>query len=82
VTDVPEAEPDMEMARMTGDWVPCLPKAYEKSVVLGGGRVLYPCPDPEAQAAILTEHVKEIARRAFQAGRRAGKAEIREAIFD
>jgi hypothetical protein len=77
-----EPEIDPEMARLTGDWVPVLPRAYDKSVVLGGGRVLFPVADPQGLAAILTDHVREIARRAYQAGRIAGKAEIRKALFD
>lgn len=73
---------DLEIMKLTNDWVPHLPKAHEKSVVLGGARVLFPCHDPERTAEILSEHVLEVARRAYQAGRRAGKAEIREALFD
>jgi len=70
-----------EIAKLTGDWVPHLPKAHEKSVVLGGGLVLFPCHDPERTAEVLSEHVLEVARRTYRAGRRDGKAEIRKAIF-
>lgn len=73
---------DADIERMTGGWVPVLPRAYEKSVVLGGGKVLFPCHEPGGTAAILTEHISEVARRAYQAGRKAAKAEIRAAIFN
>lgn len=76
ITD-PPGEPDHEMARLTRDFVPVLPKAYEKSVVLGGGRVLFPLNDPKGIETVLREHIKEVARRAYKAGRRDAKAEIR-----
>lgn len=76
------AEPDPEMAKLTGDWHPVLPKAYEKSVVLGGGLVLFPCVDPQSTAEILTKYVRSVALRSFQAGRRSAKAEIRKALHD
>lgn len=76
------SDEDLQIMRLTGDWVPHLPKAYEKSVVLGGGRVVYPCPNPEETARVLKEHTLEVARRAYQAGRKAAKAEIRAALFD
>jgi hypothetical protein len=72
---------DEELGKLTNDWYPAMPQAFEKSVALGGGKVLFPCHDPASTAAILQEYVADIARRAFQAGRKAGKQEIRDAIF-
>jgi hypothetical protein len=73
---------DRDMEELTGGWVPQLPKAYEKSVVLGGGRNLFPCPDPETTAKVLSEHIAEVARRAYRQGKKDAKAEIRKAIFE
>ncbi len=73
---------DLEMTKLTGDWVPHLPKAHEKSVVLGGARVLYPIPNPQQTADILSEHILEVAKRAYQQGRRDAKQEIRKALFN
>jgi len=75
-------DPDLEIMKLTNDWVPHLPKVHEKSVVLGSARVLYPCADPEKTAKILAEHVLEVARRAYREGRRTAKEEIKKAIFD
>lgn len=71
----------MELNTLTGGWFPNLPKAYEKSVVLGGARVLFPCADPEGQAAILSEHILDVAHRAFRAGQEAAKQKVRDAIW-
>lgn len=71
----------MTYDEMTGGWFPEMPRAYDKSVVLGGGHVLYPCPDPQAQAEVLSKFASELARRAYQAGRREAKAEIRKVLF-
>lgn len=73
---------DLEIMKLTNDWVPHLPKAHEKSVVLGGGLVLFPCADPEKTAAVLAEYATTIAQRAYQQGKRAAKQEIRKALFD
>ncbi|SKB63277.1 hypothetical protein [Sphingopyxis flava] len=73
---------DPEIDKLTNCWIPNLPKAHEKSVVLGSARVLYPVADPEQTAAILAEHILEVARRAYQQGRRAAKEEIRKALFN
>ena len=75
-------QPREPIEGLTGGWVPHLPKAYEKSVVLGGGVNLFPCHDPENTAKILGEYAMQIARRAFQEGRRQAKAEMRKALFD
>jgi hypothetical protein len=72
----------MTYDEMTGGWFPDLPKAHEKSVVLGGGLVLFPCHDPEATAETLRTYASQLARRAYQAGKKAGKDEIRKAIFE
>jgi hypothetical protein len=71
----------MKISELTGGWI-CLPENHDKSVVLGGGKVLYPCNLTDAQFQVLKDHIVETARRAFQAGRRAGKEEIRKAIFE
>jgi hypothetical protein len=67
---------------MTGGWFPEAPKAHEKSVVLGGGKVLFPCHDPDGTAAILASFFADVARRAYIQGKKDGKAEIRKAIFE
>jgi hypothetical protein len=77
---VTRARTDLE--EMTGGWFPDLPRAYEKSVVLGGGLVLFPCPDPQATSEILSKYAAELAKRAYRAGRAAAKEEIRKAIFE
>src|SRR3546814_7319731 len=69
---------DLEIEKLTNDWFPELPKAHEKSVVLGGGLVLFPCADPEKTAEVLSKYVQQIVQRAHRAGRRAGKEEIRK----
>lgn len=81
VVVIPSDE-DLVILRLTGQWIPHLPKAHEKSVVLGGGRVVYPCPNPEETAGVLKEHTLEVARRAYQVGWKAAKAQIRTALFD
>ena len=73
---------ELNMDILTEGWVPVLPTAFENSVVLGAGRVLFPCSDPEGTAKILQEHIYEVALRAYRAGRNKGKEEIRKAIFE
>lgn len=73
---------DQDLDKYTGGWFTELPKAYEKSIVLGGGAVLFPLENTEANAEILREHLMKVAVRAWREGRKAGKAEIRKAIFE
>lgn len=72
----------MDIEKLTNGFHPELPKAYEKSVVLGGGRNLFPCHDPETTAKVLAEHVLDVARRAYRAGQRDARAKMRAALFD
>lgn len=73
---------DVTLDRLTNGWYQDLPVAYEKSIVLGGGRVLFPIENPDKQIAILREYVIDITNRAYRAGQQAGKEEIRKAIFE
>jgi len=73
---------DPTIAKLTGDWVTILPKAHSKSVVLGGGKVLYPCDDPEKFAKILRGYILDSCRRSYQAGYKQAKADIRKVIFE
>jgi hypothetical protein len=74
-------EPRTAIEGLTGGLVPHLPKAYEKSVVLGGGVNLFPCEDPERYATILGEYAMQIARCAYQQGKRDARDEVKKAIF-
>lgn len=72
-----------EFDKATGGWfnhLP-LPQPHEKSIVLGGGKVLYPVADPLAQAEILAEYVSDVARRAFRSGQAHAKHQIRSALW-
>lgn len=74
-------KPRTEIEKLTAGRFDVLPKAYEKSVVLGGGVVLFPVSDPEGTAEILTTYANRIARSAYRAGIQAAREQMREAIF-
>lgn len=69
------------MDRVTGGFHPTLPKAHEKSVVLGGGKVLYPVENPQEVADVLAAVIKDVALRAYRTGREDAKRQMREAMF-
>lgn len=69
------------LSELTGDWFPELPRAYEKSIVLGGGTNLFPIDNPQDLIETLNEYVIKVASRAYREGNSAAKAEIRRAIF-
>ena len=56
------------------------PKAYEKSVVLGGGLTLYPIENPPDVAATLHIYTQRVWDIAYQKGRADVAAEIKRSL--
>ena len=56
------------------------PKAYKKSVVLGGGLNLFPLENPAEVAATLHLWQERIEREAFERGKKAVQDAIKMAI--
>ena len=56
------------------------PVPHEKSVVLGGGLVLYPITDPGDVAATLHVYTQRVWELAYEAGKRDNQNAIREAL--
>ena len=56
------------------------PTAHEKSVVLGGGLVLYPLDDPAAVTSTLHVYTQKIWEAAYQQGVNDTKKNIRNAL--
>ena len=56
------------------------PKAYERSVVLGGGLVLFPLADPPSVAATLHIYADRLWKAAFEAGRKEALGGIKRAL--
>lgn len=56
------------------------PKAYGKSVVLGGALVLYPIPNPPDVAATLHLYAQRVWDQAYAAGRKDVADEIKRSL--
>lgn len=56
------------------------PKAYEKSVVLGGGLVLDPIANPPDVAATMHVYAQRLTQTAYEMGRKDALASIRKAL--
>lgn len=56
------------------------PTAYEKSVVLGGGLVLFPLTNPAEICATMHLHNQRLWQTAYEAGYQAAQERMREAL--
>lgn len=63
---------------MTNDYVK--PRAYEKSVVLGGGRVLFPVENPADICATMHLHNQAIWDHAYRQGVADARSAIQKAL--